>query len=214
MFSMIHSDYEAYSEKYSSPESNVLKELNRETNLKVMLPRMLSGHLQGKLLEMFSCMLQPHQILEIGTYTGYSAIALCEGLHENGCLHSIDINAELEAISLKYFEKAGLMHKIKHYVGDALDIIPTIHQTFDLVFIDADKENYIAYFGLVIDKLRKGGIIIADNVLWSGKVLGEAHPNDKETKGIIAFNEFVSNDIRVENLLLPFRDGLMIMRKL
>ena len=213
MFSMIHPDYEAYSEKYSSPESEILNELNRETNLKVMLPRMLSGHLQGKLLEMFSCMLQPHQILEIGTYTGYSAIALCEGLQENGCLHTIDINPELEAISLKYFEKAGLNHKIKHYIGDALEIIPQIDQCFDLVFIDADKENYITYFKLVIDKVRKGGIIIADNVLWSGKVLNSDNPNDKETKGIIDFNNFVQNNPSVENLLLPFRDGLMIMRK-
>ncbi len=213
MFSMIHPDYEAYSEKYSSPESEILNELNRETNLKVMLPRMLSGHLQGKLLKIFSCMLQPHHILEIGTYTGYSAIALCEGLQENGCLHTIDINPELEAISLKYFEKAGLRNKINHYIGDALEIIPLIDQRFDLVFIDADKENYIAYFKLIIDKVRKGGIIIADNVLWSGKVLNSATPNDKETKGIIDFNNFVQNDQRVENLLLPFRDGLMIMRK-
>ncbi len=214
MFSIIHPEIEAYSEKYSSPESEILNQLNRETNLKVMQARMLSGHLQGKLLEMLSCMLQPMQILEIGTYTGYSAIALCEGLQENGMLHTIDINAELEAISLKYFEKAGLTNKIKHYVGDAIAIIPTIQQTFDMVFIDADKENYIHYFELVIDKVRKGGIIIADNVLWSGKVLTASAHNDKETQGIIEFNKFIINDKRVENLLLPFRDGLMIMRKL
>jgi len=174
---------------------------------------MLSGHLQGKLLEMMSCMLQPFQILEIGTYTGYSAIALCKGLQENGMLHTIDINAELEAISLKYFKKAGLDHKIKHYTGNALEIIPTINQTFDLVFIDADKENYVNYFELIIDKVRKGGIIIADNVLWSGKVLTATSSNDKETQGIIEFNKYVNKDKRVENLLLPFRDGLMIMRK-
>jgi predicted O-methyltransferase YrrM len=210
---MIHPDFEAYSEKYSSPESDILNELNRETNLKVMLPRMLSGHLQGKLLEMFSDMLQPMQILEIGTYTGYSAIALCKGLQENGCLHTIDINEELEAISLKYFEKAGLKNKIKHYVGNAMDIIPTIHHTFDLVFIDADKENYISYFELVIDKVRKGGFIIADNVLWSGKVLTTTTHTDKETQGIIDFNKFITKDKRIENLLLPFRDGLMIMKK-
>ncbi len=213
MFTMIHPDYEAYSEKYSSPENDILKQLNRETNLKVMQARMLSGHLQGKLLEMLSCMIQPMQILEIGTYTGYSAIALCQGLQENGMLHTIDINAELEAISHKYFEKADLTNKIRHYIGDALDIIPTINQTFDLVFIDADKENYIAYFELVINKVRKGGILIADNALWSGKVLTEPHPKDKETQGIMEFNRFINNDIRVENLLLPFRDGLMIMRK-
>ncbi|MFZ4399621.1 MAG: O-methyltransferase [Bacteroidales bacterium] len=213
MFTIVHPDYEAYSEKHSSSESSVLNELNRETNLKVMLPRMLSGHLQGKFLEMISCMLQPHQILEIGTYTGYSAISLCKGLHENGILHTIDINAELEAISLKYFEKAGLQNKIKHYIGNALDIIPEINQVFDLVFIDADKDNYIAYFEMVLPKVRKGGIIIADNVLWSGKVLNSSSQNDKETQGIIEFNKFVTKDNRVENLLLPFRDGLMIMRK-
>jgi predicted O-methyltransferase YrrM len=213
MFTMIHPEYEAYSEKYSSQEIDILKELNRETNLKVMQARMISGHLQGKLLEMLSCMLQPNQILEIGTYTGYSAITLCKGLCEDGILHTIDINAELEDMAKKYFEKAELNHKIKHYIGNALDIIPTIDQTFDLVFIDADKENYIAYFELVINKVRKGGIIIADNVLWSGKVLTETDSTDKETKGIIKFNKFVTTDLRVENLLLPFRDGLMIMRK-
>ncbi|NVN95839.1 MAG: O-methyltransferase [Bacteroidetes bacterium] len=210
---MIHPDYELYSEKYSSPESDILKELNRETNLKVMLPRMLSGHLQGKLLEIISCILQPNQILEIGTYTGYSAIALSKGLQEKGILHTIDINAELEDIAQKYFKKAGVSDKIKHYTGNALDIIPTINHTFDLVFIDADKENYIEYFELVINKIRKGGIIIADNVLWSGKVLTETLPTDKDTKGIVEFNKFVTNDLRVENLLLPFRDGLMIMIK-
>jgi caffeoyl-CoA O-methyltransferase len=214
MFSMIHPDYEAYAEAHTSPESDVLYQLNRETNLKVMQPRMLSGHLQGKILEMISCMLQPSQVLEIGTYTGYSAIALCKGLQEKGLLHTIEINPEHENMAATYFNRAGLNHIIKQYIGDALTIIPSIDQIFDLVFIDADKENYIAYFEMVLPKTRKGGFIIADNVLWSGKVFSEPQANDTETRGIIDFNNAIQQDNRVEKLLLPVRDGLMIMRKL
>lgn len=211
MFTMINPDFEEYASKHSSPEMEILKKLNRETNLKVMQPRMLSGHLQGKFLEMISKMIKPDRILEIGTYTGYSAIAMAQGLSKNGELHTIDINEELEYIVKKYINEADLNDKIHFHNGDALTIIPQLNYIFDLVFIDADKENYINYFNLVINKVRKGGIIIADNVLWSGKVLNKVSSNDMETFNLQAFNKYITNDARVENLLLPFRDGLMIM---
>lgn len=210
---MINPDYEEYASKHSSDETEILKQLNRETNLKIMQPRMLSGHLQGKLLELLSSMIKPERILEIGTYTGYSAIALAQGLTENGILHTIDINEELESIVKDYIQKSGFENKIKLHIGDALQIIPLIDEIFDLVFIDADKENYINYFNIIIDKVRKGGIIIADNVLWSGKVLNEATKNDLDTINLQKFNKLVKEDKRVENVLLPFRDGLMIMMK-
>ena len=202
-----------YAEMYSEEESPVLKKLNRETHLKVLHPRMLSGHMQGKLLQMFSYMLNPKQILEIGTYTGYSAICLSAGLCEDGIIHTIDVNPELEDMVKRYFHEAGIEQKSKKYIGNALEIIPTINETFDLVFIDADKENYLNYYKLIFDKVRNGGFILADNVLWDGKVLNTPKPNDTETTGIIEFNEFVHQDKRVENLLLPIRDGLMVMRK-
>lgn len=210
---MIHPDFEEYASNHTSEELDVLKKLSRETNLKVMQPRMLSGHLQGKFLEIISCMLKPERILEIGTFTAYSAIALAQGLHENGVLHTIDIDQELELIVSNYIKEAGLEKKIKFFLGDAKDIIPKLDFTYDLVFIDADKENYINYYNMVIPKVRKGGIIIADNVLWSGKVLVKPQPNDKNTINLQAFNEYVTNDSRVENVLLPFRDGLMIVMK-
>lgn len=213
MFTIINPDYEEYASKHSSDETEILKQLNRETNLKIMQPRMLSGHLQGKLLELLSSMIKPERILEIGTYTGYSAIALAQGLTENGILHTIDINEELESIVKDYIQKSGFENKIKFHIGDALQIIPQIDEIFDLVFIDADKENYINYFNMIIDKVRKGGIIIADNVLWSGKVLNEATKNDLDTINLQKFNKLVTEDKRVENVLLPFRDGLMIMMK-
>ena len=210
---MIDTTADEYASKYRSKESDVLQKLYRETNLKLMNPRMLSGHLQGKFLEFISCMLQPKQILEIGTFTGYSAISLAKGLSENGKLHTIDINAELETMARKYFDEAGLTSKIQLYIGDALEIIPKINETFDLVFIDADKEEYLKYFDIVIDKVRKNGIIIADNVLWNNKVLSNPQPTDKDTVAIQKFNETICNDSRVENMLLPVRDGLMLMRK-
>ncbi len=213
MFTMINPDYEEYASKYSSEETEILKQLNRETHLKIMQPRMLSGHLQGKLLELLSCMIKPERILEIGTYTGYSAIALAQGLTENGILHTIDINEELEYIVRDYIQKSGLENNIKFHIGDALQIIPQFDEIFDLVFIDADKDNYINYFNMIIEKVRKGGIIIADNVLWSGKVLNEATKNDFDTINLQRFNKLIKEDNRVENLLLPFRDGLMIMMK-
>jgi len=210
---MISPDIESYAEQHSKPATTVLQKLYRETNLKVLHPRMLSGQLQGKLLQFISQMIKPKSILEIGTFTGYSAICLSEGLIENGIIHTIDINYELEDIAKKYFEEASTTNKTKLYMGNALDIIPTIEETFDLVFIDADKENYCNYYNLIFDKVRKGGFILADNVLWSGKVLEVPHHNDKDTLGIIAFNNMVMQDERVDNLLLPFRDGLMLIRK-
>ena len=202
-----------YACNHTQGENAVLAELNRETWAKVLIPRMLSGHLQGRTLSMFSQMIQPKTILEIGTYTGYSAICLAEGLQENGSLHTIDINEELKSMCERYFEKAGINKQVKLYTGNAMDIIPTIDVEFDLVFIDADKENYSNYFDLVIERMPVGGYIIADNVLWSGKVVEEVDTRDIETQGLIAFNKKMHESKRVENLLLPIRDGLMVCRK-
>lgn len=205
---------EKYSELFSSKESDVLAELNRETHLHIMIPQMLSGHIQGNFLRMISFMIQAKTILEVGTFTGYSAICLAEGLQKGGVLHTIDINEELEDICSKYFKKSGFEDKIKHHIGNALDIIPKIKGTFDLVFLDADKINYSNYYDLLIDRVSKGGYIIADNVLWSGKVVEPIKPNDKDTKALHAYNKKINEDPRVENYLIPIRDGLMIARKL
>jgi len=207
-------ELEEYAEAHTTPETEVLHKLNRETNIRILHPRMLSGHIQGQFLKMISGMIRPKQILEIGTYTGYSAICLAEGLADEGLLHTIEIKPELEEMATDYFNRAGVIHKIKQYIGDALTIIPAINETFDLVFIDADKENYLNYYRLLIDKLKPGGYLLADNVLWSGKVVLSVPANDKETKGIMEFNDFVQNDPRVENVLLPFRDGVMMVRKI
>jgi len=209
----ISAELDEYVKEHTSPESSVLAELDRETYSKVLMPRMLSGHIQGRILSMMSHMIRPKQILEIGTFTGYSAICMAEGLPENGLLHTIDINEELTEMVLKYFDKAGLSDKIKTYVGNALDIIPGMKEVFDLVFIDADKINYMNYYNLVFDKVSKGGFIIADNVLWSGKVLEDYSKTDADTKAIMDFNKWVQEDERVENVLLPVRDGLLVMRK-
>jgi len=203
----------AYAEQHSEKESDLLQELRRETWQKVLAPRMLSGHLQGRLLAMISTMIQPKSILEIGTYTGYATLCLAEGLHENGHIHTIDINEELVDFQQKYFKKAGFASKITQYTGSALDLIPAISEGFDLVFIDADKKNYSAYFDLVVDRVNKGGIILTDNVLWSGKVLENSFENDRETRAIKAYNKKINEDSRVINLLLPFRDGISIARK-
>jgi len=197
---------------HTEKEDEVLTELVRETNLKVLRPRMLSGHYQGKLIEFLSKMIKPEKILEIGTYTGYSAICWAKGLTEKGILYTIDINDELEQIILKYFKKAKLDKKIKLIIGNAINIIPKINETFDIVFIDADKPNYLNYYNLVFNKVKKGGYIIADNVLWSKKVLNEAF-DDESTKAIKKFNNFIQDDTRVENILLNIRDGIMIVRK-
>lgn len=204
---------EAYALAHSDPESDVLKKLNRDTHAHVLMPRMLSGHMQGNVLSMLSKMIKPDQILEIGTYTGYSAICLAQGLTKNGKLHTIDINEELETMVRSFFETAGLSTKINYYIGNALNIIPTIKEPFDIVFIDADKKNYAAYYDLVFDSVKPGGYIIADNVLWSGKVLMPAEKMDADTKAIDSFNKKVHSDTRVEHTLLPLRDGLMVVRK-
>ncbi len=208
-------ELQQYVENHTSPEPEVLQKLNRDTHVNVMKPRMLSGHFQGRLLAMISQMLRPQHILEIGTYTGYSAICLAEGLAEGGTVHTIDVNAELEAMVRRYFAEAGVADKIKYYLGSALSIIPTLPYTFDLVFIDADKINNANYYNLVLDKVRPGGFIITDNVLWSGKVVGAVNgKTDKDTQAVLDFNQKVQEDARVENILLPIRDGLLIARKI
>lgn len=204
---------EEYIYKHSGPEDEVLKELTRETNLKVPGSRMLSGYLQGKVIEHISKMIKPEKILEIGTYTGYSAICWAKGLKENGIIHTIEINDERESIINKYFKKANVKSQIKLHIGDALKIIPTLNESFDIVFIDADKPNYLKYYNLVINKVKKGAYIIADNVLWNGKVIDDKNITDESTQGIIEFNKFVNQDPNVENIILPLRDGLMLIRK-
>lgn len=194
-------------------EDEVLKELDRETNLNVIAGRMISGHLQGQVLSMFSKMIRPQTILEIGTFTGYSAICLSKGLRENGKLITIEINDELETFATKYFEKAGAKEKIDQRTGSALDIIPTLNESFDLVFIDADKREYTKYYELVFDKVPNGAYIIADNTLWDGKVLDPPKPDDSFTKGIIEFNRLIKNDTRIEKVILPLRDGMTVIRK-
>lgn len=201
-----------YTANHTSAESEVLAQLNRDTHAKVLQPRMLSGHVQGRILSTFSYMLNPKRILEIGTYTGYSAICLAEGLAPDGKLHTIDINEELEDMAKGYFAKANLESQIQMHVGNAMEIIPSLNETWDLVFIDADKENYSNYFDLVIDHVRPGGFIIADNVLWSGKVVEKVSSKDLETQSLIDFNHKIHEDKRVENVLFPVRDGLMVCR--
>ncbi|MDZ4844862.1 MAG: O-methyltransferase [Chitinophagales bacterium] len=208
----VSEEINAYCEAFSKPQAEVLRELERETHLKMLYPQMLSGHLQGKFLGMISAMLKPKAILEIGTFTGYSAICLASGLSDDGVMHTIEAEEELENTILRYFKKAGLEKKITLHIGKAAEVIPTLNMQFDLVFIDADKESYPTYYDLVFDKVRKGGLIIADNALWSGKVLNEKQ--DAETQGIHTFNQKALNDNRVENVLLPLRDGVMIVRKL
>ncbi|HVA99551.1 MAG TPA: class I SAM-dependent methyltransferase [Bacteroidia bacterium] len=211
---MISSEIENYVTSHSTSESEVLKKVNRETYAKVLMPRMLSGHLQGKVLKMFSEMIRPTTILEIGTFTGYSAICLCSGLQQNGKLITMDINEELEPMVKQYFSDAKLLDKIEYRIGNALNMIPLLDEKFELVFIDADKKNYAAYYDLVFDKVVKGGYIIADNVLWDGKIIFPNDKMDNETKAIDAFNKKINADERVENLILPIRDGLMIAKKL
>jgi len=194
-------------------ESDLLKELNRETNVKVLNPRMLSGHYQGRVLSMLSKMIQPNRILELGTYTGYSALCLAEGLTENGRLITLDVNPELEEMVDKYIQKSPFKNQIQQIIGNGMDVIPNLNEEFDIVFIDADKRNYAAYYDLVFDKVLKGGYIISDNVLWSGKVVNEYEKSDLDTKILKDFNAQLHNDPRVENVLLPIRDGLMIVRK-
>lgn len=199
---------------HSENEPTHLVELNRRTNLDVLQPRMLSGHFQGRVLSMLSHMIQPKNILEIGTYTGYSAICLAEGLQKDGKLITIDVNEELEEMVAQHIEKAGKQASIKQMIGDATKIIPTLEDEFDIVFIDADKKNYVNYYNLVFDKVRKGGYIIADNVLWSGKVLEDYDKLDKSTQIIMDYNKLIHEDPRVQEVILPIRDGLNIARKI
>ena len=202
-----------YCQNNTSAESDVLVQLNRETHLKVVSPRMLSGHLQGRFLSFISKLKQPNLILEIGTYTGYSALCLAEGLAKNGKLISIDVNEETTAFAKSFIQKTQFANNIELIISDAKQYIPTINESVDLVFIDADKKNYLNYYHLVFDKIASGGLIIADNVLWSGKITMAQNEMDKETLALHQFNEFVQNDLRVENMLLPIRDGLMVIRK-
>ncbi len=203
-----------YSERYTTPETSALAGLNRETHLKADLPEMLSGHLQGALLRMLSHMIKPKNILEIGTYTGYSALCLAEGLQPDGHLHTIDSNEELEDMAFRYFCATGADSKITQHIGKAADIIPTIKEEFDLVFIDADKQNYHLYYDLVFDKVPIGGFILADNVLYNGEVVLPPDEQGKNARAIHGFNEKIQNDQRIENMLLPIRDGIMVIRKL
>ncbi|WP_165731408.1 O-methyltransferase [Polaribacter sp. 20A6] len=197
---------------HSQQEPTILKELSKETWQKVLNPRMLSGAFQGRVLSMISKLIQPKNILEIGTYTGYSALCLAEGLSSEGKIFTLDKNEELETLQNKYFEKSGFRNQIEQFVGNAIEIIPTIDQKFDMVFIDADKSNYINYFHLIIDKMNSGGIILSDNVLWSGKVVEKLDPKDKDTRVLLEYNKLLNTDDRVETVLLPIRDGLTITR--
>lgn len=209
----VNKELEDYILNHTTEEEDLLKELSRETHIKVLRPRMLSGHLQGQLLKMLSHMVRPRNILEIGTYTGYSALCLAQGLNKGGKIYTIDINDEIEEFTTKYIEKSGLSGNIEFLIGDALDIIPGLDVEFDMVFIDADKRHYLDYYKLVFDKIRPGGFIIADDILWDGKVVEELDPKDAQTRGILEFNDFVHNDKRVENVIIPLRHGITLIRK-
>src|SRR5690606_5981678 len=209
----ISKDIESYVDNHSEDEPELLKELSRETHLQVLRPRMLSGHFQGRFLSHLSKIIAPKTILEIGTYTGYSAICMAEGLAADGQLHTIDINEELYDFQRRFFDKSGYGSQIIQHLGSAIDIIPTLDMSFDLVFIDADKENYPVYFDLIIDKVAPKGIILSDNVLWSGKVVEALDPKDKSTPVLLEFNKKLKEDPRVETVLLPIRDGLTLSRK-
>lgn len=210
----ISEELEDYIERHSEKEPELLAALNKETYQKILLPRMLSGHFQGRVLSMLSKLIRPTNILEIGTYTGYSALCLCEGMQEGGSLHTIDIKEELVDFQRKYFDRSPWGEQIVQHLGEAIDIIPTLDLKFDLVFIDADKENYLQYYELIVPKMNKGGIILSDNVLWSGKVVEPLEPNDVSTKVLVEYNLHLKNDPRVETVLLPIRDGLTVSRVL
>jgi len=197
-----------------SPEDDFLRELDRETHLKVLRSRMLSGHLQGQILSMISYMIRPKSILELGTFTGYSALCMAKGIAEGGRLHTVEIDDELESVARKYFEKSGMGDRIVQHIGDAREIIPTIEGTFDLVFVDADKREYPDYYRLVFDRIPVGGFLLADNILWNGKVIEPEAADEEQTRGILEFNDMVQNDPRVRNVILPVRDGIMILQKI
>jgi predicted O-methyltransferase YrrM len=209
---IINSALQQYAERHTSEESQLLQRINRDTYANILMPRMLSGHLQGRILSMISHMIKPTTILEIGTYTGYSALCLAEGLKPGGTVITLDINEELETSVRANFQNSPYRDAIDYRIGNALEVIPSLEGSFDLVFIDADKENYARYYDLVINRVPLGGYILADNVLWSGKVLDEKP--DKDSRAIIEFNKKVQDDSRVENVLLPVRDGIMMMRRI
>ena len=209
--SLINDDLQNLLLAYCEPESDLLKNIDRETNLKVLMPRMLSGHYQGRVLSMLSKMVAPKRILEIGTFTGYATICLAEGLTKDGIIYTLDINAELEEMVRSNFEKSGYNTQIKYILGDATETVNDLDEVFDIVFIDADKKNNGFYYDLIFDRVRSGGIIIVDNVLWSGKVLQQKQ--DQDTKNITSFNDKIADDERVEKLILPVRDGLFMIRK-
>lgn len=209
----ISEELNRYVTEHTTEETGLLEKLNRQTHLKVLNPRMLSGHFQGRLLSMLSKMIRPVNVLELGTYTGYSALCLAEGLAEGGKVTTIDINEELEEFVRGFIEEAGMEDKIEYLLGNAMEIIPSLDQQFDLVFIDADKSNYMNYYNLVFDKVKPGGYIMADNVLWSGKVTAAYEKADKDTRLIMDYNKMVQEDERVENILLPIRDGILLARK-
>jgi predicted O-methyltransferase YrrM len=208
----ISEELEDYAAFHSENEPELLAALNRETHQKILQPRMLSGHFQGRVLSMISKLVNPQHILEIGTYTGYATLCLAEGLQENGTLDTMDVNEELYDFQRKYFDLSPWKDKIIQHLGNALELIPSLNKKFDLVFIDADKENYINYFNMIVPMMNKGGIILSDNVLWSGKVLEPVKPHDKSTKIILEYNQILKEDPRVETVLLPIRDGLTVSR--
>ncbi len=205
-------ELENYAAQHTEDEPLLLQELNKRTHLNVLQPRMISGHFQGRFLSLLSKMVQPRTILEIGTYTGYATLCLAEGLHPEGVLHTIDIKEELTDLQREFFDRSGYGSQIVQHLGKAADIIPALDTTFDLVFIDADKQNYAHYFDLVIEKMNCGGLILSDNVLWSGKVVEEVKPNDKHTQALMAYNQKIKDDPRVETVLLPIRDGITLSR--
>ena len=205
-------ELENYAAQHTEDEPLLLQELNKRTHLNVLQPRMISGHFQGRFLSLLSKMVQPRTILEIGTYTGYATLCLAEGLHPEGVLHTIDIKEELTDLQREFFDRSGYGNQIVQHLGKAADIIPALNTTFDLVFIDADKQNYAHYFDLVIEKMNSGGLILSDNVLWSGKVVEEVKHNDKHTQALMAYNQKIKDDPRVETVLLPIRDGITLSR--
>ena len=205
-------ELENYAAQHTEDEPLLLQELNKRTHLNVLQPRMISGHFQGRFLSLLSKMVQPRTILEIGTYTGYATLCLAEGLRPEGVLHTIDIKEELTDLQREFFDRSGYGSQIVQHLGKAADIIPALDTTFDLVFIDADKQNYAHYFDLVIEKMNRGGIILSDNVLWSGKVVEEVKHNDKHTQALMAYNQKIKDDPRVETVLLPIRDGITLSR--
>jgi predicted O-methyltransferase YrrM len=210
----ISEELETYIENHSQKEPELLAALNRETHQKILQPRMLSGHFQGRVLSMLSKLIGPMHVLEIGTYTGYATLCLCEGMQKNGLMDTIDINEELESIQKKYFDLSPWKNQIQQHIGDAIAIIPALNKKYDLVFIDADKENYLNYFDLIVPMMNPGGIILSDNVLWSGKVLETPDPRDLSTNILLEYNKKINQDSRVETVLLPIRDGLTVSRVL